>query len=162
MSAYPIDIQIDPAYAGVVAPEWFERIAAMVLRHESQPLNRGLTLVITDDEYIRQLNRQYRDVDEPTDVLSFPTQEDAPGGGASAEPAFVTPEEMDPYLGDVVISFPTARAQAEAQGRPVEDELALLVVHGCLHLLGYDHADDAQRATMWQRQDDILQGLQRS
>lgn len=160
MSTYPIEIQVDPAYARAGTVEWLERIVTMVLSRESQPPNRGLTLVITDDNSIQQLNRSYRDVDEPTDVLSFPAEEQAlPEEGESVQPAFVTPEDAEPYLGDVIISYPTAQAQAEAQGHPIEDELAMLVVHGCLHLLGYDHADEQERARMWQRQDEILQEI---
>jgi probable rRNA maturation factor len=160
MSTYPIEIQVEPAYARAVASAWLERIVTTVLLHEAQSPDRGLTLVVTDDERIQQLNRLYRDVDEPTDVLSFPAEEAAPSEDvAPSGPAFVTPEETEPYLGDVIISYPTAKAQAEAQGHPVEDELALLAVHGCLHLLGYDHADEQQRTRMWQRQDDILQEI---
>jgi probable rRNA maturation factor len=160
MSAYPIEVQIEPAYAQVVAAEWLERVVTKVLLSESQPPDRGLTLVITDDDRIQELNRLYRDVDEPTDVLSFPAQEQTPSeDGTPVEPAFITPGEVDPYLGDIIISYPTAQAQAAAQGHPVEDELALLVVHGCLHLLGYDHAEEAERARMWERQDVILRDI---
>jgi len=144
-----------------VDAQWLERIVTMVLLRESQPPNRGLTLVITDDDRIRELNRLYRDVDEPTDVLSFPAEEHPQAQvGAPEEPAFITPEDIDPYLGDVIISYPTAQVQALAQEHPLERELALLVIHGCLHLLGYDHAEEQERARMWQRQDEILQDIQ--
>jgi probable rRNA maturation factor len=106
-------------------------------------------LVVTDDETVRTLNRTYLDVDAPTDVLSF--------GGES--PDFVAAPDAERYLGDVIISYPRAQAQAAAAGHPLEAELALLVVHGVLHLLGYDHIRPEDKAVMWKRQADILAQL---
>ncbi|MEQ1500662.1 MAG: rRNA maturation RNase YbeY [Myxococcota bacterium] len=92
-----------------------------------------LSLVVCDDAFIRPLNRDWRGKDAPTDVLSFP-QEEAEAPGVFAEPP--------PMLGDVVISAETARRQAAELGHPVEVELRALLVHGVLHLVGYDHEDD--------------------
>jgi probable rRNA maturation factor len=89
-------------------------------------------------------------MDQPTDVLAFAAQEGE---------AFVLPEGEPPYLGDVIVSYPTALAQATEAGQPVTAELALLVVHGCLHLLGYDHAEPDEQARMWARQGAILDSL---
>ena len=100
---------------------------AVLDRHEV-PENSGLSIAITDDEAVAALNKQYRGVDSPTDVLSFPASETDPDTGAS-------------YIGDILISIPRAQAQADAAGHPLEAEVQLLVVHGVLHLLGYDHAD---------------------
>ena len=105
-----------------------------------------MTVVLTDDEQVAALNRQYLEIDAPTDVLSFPTGE-------------TDPESGDLYLGDVIISYPRALAQAEAAGHPVEAELQLLVVHGVLHLLGHDHAEEAEQAAMWAVQAEILASL---
>ncbi len=99
---------------------------------------------------IQALNRTFRQVDSPTDVLAFPAAE---GND------FVLPPELPPYLGDVIISYPTALAQAEAQGHPVEQELTLLIVHGCLHLLGYDHETEEERQQMWARQEALCTQL---
>lgn len=104
-----------------------------------------LSLVITIDKRMKELNKQFRGIDETTDVLSFPS------GAARKNEAR--------YLGDVVISLPRARAEAIASGHPVGDELQLLVVHGILHLLGHDHADRRSKARMWAAQDEILQTL---
>ena len=82
----------------------------------------------------------------PTDVLSFPASETDPDTGAS-------------YIGDILISIPRAQAQADAAGHPLEAEVQLLVVHGVLHLLGYDHADAEEKALMWKAQAEILTGL---
>src|SRR5690606_35678638 len=111
-----------------------------------------LSVVITDDETIRQLNRDYRGVDEPTDVLSFAAhgeQEDSEQGGA---PVHLPPEaaaELADYLGDILIAYPYSMAQARHYGTDPAAELRLLVVHGTLHLLGYDHDSPEAESAMW-------------
>jgi len=121
-----------------------------VLNYHGLPQVTTLTCVISRDEQLQALNREYRGLDEPTDVLSFSANEGS---------EFITPEDQAPYLGDIIISLQTAERQASEAGHPLEKELALLAVHGCLHLLGYDHADEAERARMWQVQDQILKQL---
>jgi probable rRNA maturation factor len=146
-------VQIAPilASAGEAAlnVDRFRAVAEAVLRHEKAP--GQMTLVITDDEGIRALNRDFLGLDSPTDVLAFGAQEDAG--------AFVTSPEMGGYLGDVIVAHSRAVAQAREYGHPVGKELDTLIVHGVLHLLGYDHADDEEKAIMWARQDQILRGL---
>ena len=104
------------------------------------------TIVITDDAELHELNRRFLGIDAPTDVLSFPTDETDPDTGL-------------PYLGDILISYPRAAAQASAGKHSVQDELRLLVVHGTLHLLGYDHATPADKARMWELQGEALKRL---
>jgi len=147
MSYYEISVQVDEAGADEVPVELLTRLAHSVLASERQPQGTGLTIVIVDDARMQALNREYRDVDAPTDVLAFPTREG---------PDFVVPEGEELYVGDVVIALPTASAQAAKAGHTLGDELALLTVHGCLHLLGYDHADEADSARMWARQAEVL------
>jgi probable rRNA maturation factor len=94
------------------------------------------------------VNRQFRGIDAPTDVLSFPADE--------------PPIEIDdepPYLGDLIIAYPYASEQAARQGHTLSDSLSLLVVHGTLHLLGYDHDTPEHRAEMWAAQDAALTAL---
>lgn len=156
MSVYAIEIQIDSDFVDRLEPERLRRAAEATLEYEGQPEGTGLTLVVTGDEQIQALNRQFNDTDRPTDVLSFSSRE----GEAFPKPSDEFPAgESDLYLGDVILSYPTALAQAQEQGHPVEQELALLIVHGCLHLLGYDHATDEERERMWLRQDEILRRL---
>jgi probable rRNA maturation factor len=144
-----IDVQVSPEFAAIVSEEWLRAVGEAVLQHEG--VSAGVTLVITTDEGIQELNRAYRDVDAPTDVLSFSAQEESGG--------FVAAPEASSYLGDVIVSYPRAVAQAEERGHPVAQELNLLIVHGILHLLGYDHAEEEEKAEMWARQDAILRGL---
>jgi probable rRNA maturation factor len=100
-------------------------------------------IVIGNDEFISSLNKKYRQVDASTDVLSFPAGE-------------VDPDTADLYLGDVVISLPRAQEQANLGGHLLVDELQLLVVHGTLHLLGYDHAEESEKIKMQAAQDKVL------
>jgi probable rRNA maturation factor len=138
-----ITIQVAPRFRAKVDEESLRRVAIEVLRQEGVTEGTELSLVITDDETVRELNRQFRGVDAPTDVLAFDT---------GAEEQFVTIPEGPPYLGDVVISYQRALAQAEELGHAVEEELKLLVVHGILHLLGYDHEEEAAARKMRERE----------
>ncbi|MFQ5398660.1 MAG: rRNA maturation RNase YbeY [Anaerolineae bacterium] len=108
----------------------------------------ALTVFLTDDDYVRQLNQQFRQLDEPTDVLSFPSGEPLPG----------MPEEVR-YLGDIAMSLPYARRQAGHMGNPLASELQLLAVHGTLHLLGFDHTDSEEKRAMWAAQAAVLSRL---
>jgi probable rRNA maturation factor len=129
--------------------------AARLTLDTSVPLSDGfefalasadMTIVLTDDAQLHELNREYLGVDAPTDVLSFPASESDPETGT-------------PYLGDILISIPRAKQQAEAAGHSVEDEVQLLVVHGTLHLLGHDHAEVGEKDRMWQAQAEVMSGL---
>ena len=139
-------IHIEAKAAPPIEHELVERAASLVLRHEAAPSAADLTVVLTDDEQLRELNREYLGHDEPTDVLSFPASEPDPETGVH-------------YLGDVLISMPRAAEQALAAGHPLESEVQLLVVHGTLHLLGHDHAETADRARMWAAQAAVLDQL---
>ena len=120
-----------------------ERAARFTLDHESAPENAELTIVLAGDTELHELNLEFLGVDAPTDVLSFPSEEEDPETGA-------------PYLGDILISIPRAGAQAEAAGHRVEEEAQLLVVHGTLHLLGHDHAEPADKERMWNAQAEVM------
>lgn len=112
---------------------------------------------LVDDERIRELNRDYRDKDAPTDVLSFAIQE------SDEEVPMILFEEDDEVplepLGDIIISIPTAVRQAEEYGHSLERELAFLAVHGFLHLVGYDHLTEEDEKEMFGRQETILANI---
>ena len=142
-----ITIQIAHRFRAEVDEGDLRRLAAEVLRQEEVAEQTELSLIVTDDETVRELNRRFRDVDAPTDVLAF---------GAEVEEHFVSAPESPPYLGDVVISYQRALAQAEELGHAVAEELKLLVIHGILHLLGYDHQEEADAQKMREREERIL------
>ena len=147
---YRIDVQIADEFSQQIAADNLVNVVRAVLEQSNQPQNTAVTLVVVDDERIRQLNRTFRGVDCATDVLAF---------GIGDDSRFVTPEELPPHLGDVVVSYPTAVAQAAEMGHSIEEELTLLVVHGCLHLLGYEDSTEEERRRMWARQEELLQML---
>lgn len=105
-----------------------------------------LTIVISSDELLQDMNQKYLGVDAPTDVLSFNAD-------------FTDPDNEANYLGDIIISIHRAVAQAEASAHPLKDELQLLIVHGVLHLMGYDHLEDYEKQPMQEKQDAILKQL---
>ena len=138
-----IDVSFPPGEPAV-DPELIERAATATLDHESA--KGDITVVFGDDEQLKELNREYLGIDAPTDVLSFPASE-------------TDPESGEAYLGDILISVERAAAQAAAVGHPLESEMQLLVVHGTLHLLGYDHAEPDEKARMWAAQAEVLNSL---
>jgi probable rRNA maturation factor len=147
-SQHDILITIDEAYAGYVAPGDLERVARAALEAEGMPAAE-LGILITDDATVHELNRRYADEDKPTDVLSFSLREGE---------EFVSPDEIQ-RLGEVIISLDTAKRQAEEAGRALEAEMAHLLVHGILHLLGYDHAEPDKERAMQEREEAILAGV---
>jgi probable rRNA maturation factor len=122
------------------------KCCSATLQTEKYPYLSEASLALVSDEEIRALNKQYRKIDASTDVLSF----------LSGEPNYDTNAVV---LGDIIISFPTARAQAAKYGHSLERELAFLTVHGMLHLLGYDHINKPDETIMFAKQEQIMQKL---
>jgi len=125
---------------------FLEKAAQQTVQSKNLYTEADITVVLTDDAELQTLNRQYLGVDAPTDVLAFPAGE-------------VDPDSHALYLGDVIVSLPRAQAQAVAGGHTLKSELQLLVVHGVLHLLGYDHAGEEEKAAMWAVQARVLAEL---
>jgi len=124
--------------------------AAALAALDQDPCERQveITVVLTDDREIQELNRTYRGIDSPTDVLSFEMGEHPH-----------SPPDEPLYLGDIVISLPRSAEQAAERGHSVQRELHLLVIHGTLHLLGHDHATIEEERAMWKLQDAALDSL---
>ena len=122
--------------------EFFMKIAEAVFKHlDMEENNYEISLLITNDETIHQLNKEYRQKDKPTDVLSFPMEDDI-------------------MLGDIVISLDTAKNQALEREIGLEREIAFLFIHGLLHLLGYDHETSVEdEKEMFALQEEILKKL---
>jgi len=139
-----IYIEVNPSLQTDLAPDMLERAALAVLAHQS--VDGDLTIMLTDNAQLRELNREYLGIDTPTDVLSFPASE-------------TDPETARRYLGDILISVPRADEQARTAGHALEAETQLLTVHGTLHLLGYDHAEADEKARMWKAQAEVLERL---
>jgi len=133
--------------------KWLREIVEATL--SIQKVNRPveLSLIITGDEEVHRLNREYRGIDKTTDVISFALSENVAGT------EFVTPPDKISRLGEVIISYPQAAAQAKANKQTIKAEMTWLVVHGLLHMLGYDHQDDKSEAAMRKREDKILREI---
>lgn len=122
----------------------------LVLAREGVPAKTEVGLTLVNDGDIHELNRQYRGVDRPTDVLSFALND--PGEMAD-------PEETRAMLGDVVVSTERALAQSEEYGHSLSREICYLAVHGTLHLLGYDHESPKEQAVMREKEEGVLRSL---
>ena len=142
-----IEIQADVT----VSEEWEQVLETAVLATlQNQQIfpPAELSVLLTDDSQIQQLNRDYRGVDSPTDVLSFPAGDDMP-----------PIPDLPRYLGDIAVSVPFAEQQAAASGHALIAELQLLVVHGVLHLLGHDHGELDEKEVMWTAQTAVMTQL---
>jgi probable rRNA maturation factor len=147
-----IGISVEEEFRGVVDEGWVRRIAQTVLKSEGVAPPYEVGLVFTDSETVKQLNRDYRGVDEHTDVLAFcmiPQKE--------ADSSFALPPDGVTRLGEVIISYPQAVEQAREQGHSTEKELALLIIHGILHLFDYDHEEPEEEAEMRTREKELLE-----
>jgi len=147
-----IEIFVGEKFRGVVDGGWVKKIVRQILKAERVAPPYEVSLVFADSETVQQLNRDYRGVDEPTDVLAFymlPQKE--------ADSSFALPPDGVTRLGEVIISYPQAAEQAKEQGHSPERELALLVIHGILHLLGYDHEEPDEERKMKERERELLE-----
>jgi probable rRNA maturation factor len=136
-----------------IAARWDEDrvtalVSAIIARELPAEPQWVISLHLVGDETIRALNAEHRGLDAPTDVLSFPLGSE-----------FTLPPGEPVHLGDVVVSYTRAVAQADEYGHSVEREVAYLVAHGVLHVLGYDHERDAERAVMREKEEEALRPL---
>jgi len=136
----------------LVDSRWVRRIAKRVITAGGVAPPYEVSLVFTDSETVKQLNRDYRGIDEPTDVLAFymlPQKK--------ADSSFALPPDGVTRLGEVIISCPQATEQAKEQGHSPERELALLIIHGILHLLDYDHEEPEEESAMREKERELLE-----
>ncbi len=141
-----IHIQVDEEYWSTVDASEIRRAASAACTVAGLPAISDFTIVITGDDQVRTLNREYRKIDNTTDVLAFPSDEKDPETGRG-------------YLGDIIISHPRASQQAAKSGHSSQDEMCLLAIHGTLHLAGHDHAEKEQEKAMFTLQRKALELL---
>ncbi len=127
---WSVDVQVHTPFADMVDIAMVKRAATTLLAHTGMVEPVEVSVLVTDDAVIQTLNRDYRGIDAPTDVLSFANDADG---------LFISMPGAPHYLGDIALSYERVLTQAEDYGHAHERELAYLVVHGMLHLLGYDH-----------------------
>lgn len=134
------------------------------LDYEQCPYEPEISILFTDDDQIQEINRDYRGIDKPTDVLSFPSIEYEEPGDFSVvdedDSLAFNPDTGEMILGDIVISVERAKLQAKEYGHSIEREIAFLTAHSMFHLFGYDHMEEAERIRMEEKQNNVLEKLQ--
>ncbi len=143
--------------------EYIEKVILKAMDYEDCPYEAEVNVLITDNAGIHEMNREYREIDRPTDVLSFPMVEyQTPANFDTIEeeqPECFHPETGELLLGDIVLSYEKIKEQAAEYGHSELRELCFLVAHSMLHLFGYDHMEDAEREVMEAKQREILEQL---
>lgn len=143
--------------------QMFERVAREVLVYENCLYEAEISLLITDAEGIRVYNREYREIDRETDVLSFPAVDyERPSDFTLVEmeeSCYINPDTQELILGDMILNADRVKQQAEEYGHTLLREFAFLVTHSMLHLLGYDHMEQAEEKEMFRRQEEILHSM---
>ena len=159
-------VSVDEPYESEVDVEWLEAVVRAALTAAGVQGDAEVSLLIAGDETVRELNAAYRGLDETTDVLSFSADHSGHwegDGDGPEQPAdhqgFVLPPGIPQPLGEIIVSFPQARRQAVDRKASPSEELAHLVVHGTLHLVGYDHVEPDEAALMQAREREALDAL---
>ena len=135
-----------------------EDVILFCIEHEAFPYEAEINLTLTDNEGIHVINREYRQIDRPTDVLSFPMLSYKKAGDSKSDDDF-NPDTGEAMLGDIIISVDKVKEQAEEYGHSEKREFAFLIVHSMLHLFGYDHIKPEDAAIMEPKQKEILEAM---
>jgi len=139
-----ISVIIAEQYKVFLTEKFIEDVVHLTLTDQKMDIKKNdLSVVIDSDEVLKELNQQYRGLDQPTDVLSFSAND-------------LDLETGHNILGDIVISYPQAEKQAVDANHTVNKEIQLLIIHGVLHLLGYDHSNEKEKAIMWDIQNRLM------
>jgi probable rRNA maturation factor len=147
-----INVLIDKGFHGCPTPRWLEGIARQVLEAQGAGAEAEVGLVIATQERVMELNRDYLGEDAPTDVLAFSAREEK----ETDQSPFIHPPDGLLHLGEVIIAYPQAVMQASEHGHPLKKELAILLIHGVLHLLGYEHDKPDSERQMRAREAELL------
>ena len=152
-----INVLIDEGYEGYLELNWLQSVAEQALVAQDADSRPELGLVITGQEKVQQLNQNYLGKDEPTDVLAFSMLPEPLATAESEDSSpFVQPPDGVLHLGEVIISYPQAVIQAREHRHSVKREIAILIIHGVLHLLGYEHNKPELERQMKTREKEIL------
>ncbi len=150
-----VSLQVEDEYHDLVSEARLKSVVEETLIAGGRAADTAVTVAIAGDGLVRDLNRLHRGLDETTDVLSFSFDhhgqyygDEEPQNGPEVDPEFVLPPEVPATLGDVIISYPQAQREADEAGHSVEQELAVLLAHGVLHLMGHDHEGPEEEAAM--------------
>ncbi len=155
MPPFQVSLQVEDEFQDAVSEAWLKSVAEQTLVAGGAATDTTVGVAIAGDELVRELNQRHRGLDETTDVLSFSFDhqgqyygDDRPPDDPAESSAFVLPPEAPGTLGDVIISYPQAQRQAAEAGHSVDQELAVLLAHGILHLMGHDHESPEEETAM--------------
>jgi probable rRNA maturation factor len=155
---YETDIELALDYKSII-----DKVVDKALDQEGCPYEIELNVILTDNQEIRQINKDYREIDSPTDVLSFPMidyETPADFSGLEEDPDnYFNPETGELILGDIIVSVEKVMEQAKEYGHSEERELAFLIAHSMMHLFGYDHMEEDERIVMEEKQKKVLDDL---
>lgn len=149
-----VEIYYDDGIQKIKEDEILETVVKTVLTMEGIKKNVNVYITLTDNANIQVINAEHRNIDKPTDVLSFPMFEREEIDGLKEE------DEQEDILGDIIVSLEKVKEQADEYGHSLKRELAYLVTHGMLHLLGYDHMIEEEKVVMRKREEEILGALE--
>jgi len=152
-----INVLFDESLEGCLNPVWLKDIAERILAAQDTGNDIEMGLVIASQQSVQELNKVYRGKDAPTDVLSF-TMQAEPGDESGT--AFTAPPDGIKHLGEVIISYPQATIQANEHHHSIKREVSILIIHGILHLLDYDHMEDEPAQQMAARESAILKTIE--
>ena len=150
-----LSVQIENTFSGLLSEKWLTHVVESALSAAGVDEAVGIELVIATDDTVHELNRTYRGIDATTDVLAFAFSEPS----QSEDKQFVMPPGEVHNLGEVIVSYPRAERQAAEHGHSIEQELSLLIAHGVLHLLGYDHEEPDDERKMRALEAKILDSI---
>lgn len=155
---YETDVKLQVDYKKIITT-----VVEKAIDMEECPYEVELNVFLTNNEEIQEINKNYRDINAPTDVLSFPLIDyDQPSDFSkleNCEEDYFNPETGELLLGDIIISVEKLKEQANEYGHTEERELAFLTAHSMMHLFGYDHMEEAERVVMEQKQSKVLEEL---
>ena len=154
ISPMEINVLIDDGFEECLDINWLQSVVRQVLMAQDVSSDAEVGLVIASQERIQQLNRDYLGQDRPTDVIAFSLLPESSVG--EDLPSFVPPPDGVSHLGEVIISYPQAVTQAEEQGHSIKKEITILIIHGILHLLGYEDEKPELKRKMRAREKEIL------
>lgn len=153
-----VNVTVSSKFSRSVSKSWLMETVQKVLQSAGVEMPVEVGIVVTGDRTIRRLNRIYRGENEITDVLAFSMSSQEDTGSVH----FVSPPDGICHLGEVIICYPQAVRQCGSHGHTVTDELELLIVHGILHLLGYDHEKPTEKTHMRKKEEEILAKIRRA
>lgn len=161
-----VSVHIFEEFGKIVSPDWIRAVVRGVLSTQPEWLSENVSVVIADDESVAELNRAHRGLNETTDVLSFSNRHSGKYYGddeghtlVDDDTEFVLPPGFSADLGEVVVSYPQVERQAREAGHTAQKELVIMLAHGILHLLGYDHERQAEAVEMFSLQDQVMIAL---